>query len=227
MSILNRQTIEIPIDKINGIDQMFGRMMKIDIENIPLKFKGAFQKTREQSYQAFKIKGIYQSVEIESIDSDMIKLKNGVIFEAKLMTELFRQSFELGFLVVTLSGYDELDQNEDNMLLKLFLDYWGTAFIECGSNWASQYIAKDLENQEIYTTHSFSPGQNDIPIDMQTQIFRILNPEAIGVTLSDKFMMHPKKSVSGIFGIQTEKDENRVRPCDLCERRETCPTAYV
>ena len=61
---------------------------------------------------------------------------------------------------------------------------------------------------------------------MQTVIFNTLQPSQIGVTLSDMFMMHPKKSVSGMFGIQSI-DENRVRPCDLCERRETCPTAYA
>jgi cobalamin-dependent methionine synthase I len=60
----------------------------------------------------------------------------------------------------------------------------------------------ELEDKGIYSTHSFSPGQNNIPMDMQTQIFQVLKPEEIGVTLNDKFMMHPKKSVSGIFGMQ-------------------------
>jgi hypothetical protein len=226
MSKVNRQIVSIPADKLSGMDRMFGSMMKLDIENMPAKFKNAFDKTREASFQSFSMKGIYESFEIDVIEKDRIKLKNGAILESKLMTDVFRKSFELVFLVVTVYGYDEMDAAEDNMFLKLFLDNWGTAFIECANSWTEKTIAKELENDELYCTYSFSPGQNDIPIEMQAVLFEALKPEEIGVTLSDRFMMHPKKSVSGIFGIQTERDEKGIRPCDLCEKKATCPNAY-
>ncbi len=227
MSTVNRQIIEVPVDKLNGMDKLFGRMLNLDLENMPAKFKAAFDKTKETSFQQFTMKGVYESYEVDSIDDECIRLKNGIALESKLMTDIFRQSFELVFLVVTVYGYDELDEAEDNMFLKLFLDNWGTAFIECANSWTEKYIAKGLEEEGIYCTHSFSPGQNDIPINMQALIFQALKPEEIGVTLNNKFMMHPKKSVSGIFGIQTERDETGIRPCDLCERKDTCPTAYA
>lgn len=226
MNIVKRQNIDVPVDKISGVEEMLGRMMNIDVENMPAKFKKAFDATRETAYKCFTMKCIYESYEIESIDDEMIKLKNGVAIESKLMAEIFSHSFELVFVVVTLNGYDEVDAAEDNMFLKLFLDSWGTAFVECGNTWITKYIAKDLERDGIYATHSFGPGQNEIPLEIQVPIFKLLNPQDIGVTLNDKYMMHPKKSISGIFGIQTQKDENRIRPCDLCERRETCPNAY-
>jgi hypothetical protein len=226
MNTVKRQIIEIPIDKLSGLDRMFGSMMNLDIENIPAKFRSAFDKTKETSYQHFTMKGVYESYEVDSIDEEHIRLKNGIVLESRLMAEIFKQSFELVFLVATVYGYDELDEAEDNMYLKLFLDCWGTAFIEGANSWAEKYIAMELEDKGIYCTHSFSPGQNNIPMDMQTQIFQALKPEEIGVTLNDKFMMHPKKSVSGIFGMQTERDEKGIRPCDLCERKATCPNAY-
>ncbi len=226
MGKVSRQVICIPSEKLNGMDRMFGSMMNLDIENMPAKFKNAFEKTRETSFQHFIMKGVYESYEVDSVDEERIRLKNGIVLESKLMADIFRKSFELVFLVVTVYGYDELDAAEDNMFLKLFLDNWGTAFIECANSWMEQSIAKELEDKGLYCTHSFSPGQNDIPMDMQAQIFQALKPEEIGVTLSSKFMMHPKKSVSGIFGIQTERDENGIRPCDLCEKKATCPNAY-
>lgn len=226
MSTLKRQIVEIPLEQLNSVDKMFGRMMKMDVENLKPKFKDGFTKTRDAAYLHFSMKSVYASFEIECIHEDSIRLKNGVLIESKLMAEVFRDSFELVFLVATLAGYDELDASIDDMYLKLFLDSWGTAFIECGNKWVEQSIAKILEEQEIYATHSFSPGQNNISLEMQTLIFQALKPEEIGVTLNDKFMMHPKKSISGILGIQTEKLENRMRPCDLCERKDTCPNAY-
>jgi hypothetical protein len=39
-------------------------------------------------------------------------------------------------------------------------------------------------------------------------------------------MMHPKKSVSGIFGISPNKDEEGLQPCDFCDLRKTCKSAY-
>lgn len=226
MNTVKRQIIHVPSDRLTGVDQMFGRMMNMDIEAMPAKFKTAFDRTKEAAYGNFTMKGIYESFEIDRVEDERILLKNGVLLESRLMADIFRQAFELVLIVVSLNGYEALDEAEENMLLKLFLDSWGTAFIECGNKWAEQYIAKDLEDQGFYCTHSFSPGQNDIPMDMQALLFQILKPEEIGVTLNDRFMMHPKKSVSGVFGIQTVRDKNGIRPCDLCEKKATCPTAY-
>lgn len=226
MNKIRRQIISIPVEKLDGMDRMFGSMMNLDIENMPAKFRSAFDKTKETSFRHFTIKGVYESYEVDSIEEERIRLKNGIVLESKLMADVFRKSFELVFLVVTVYGYDEQDAAEDNMYLKLFLDTWGTAFIECANDWTEKTIAKELEDDGFYCTHSFSPGQNDIPMSMQSQVFHALKPEDIDVTLNDKFMMHPKKSVSGIFGIQTERDINGIRPCDLCERKATCPNAY-
>lgn len=227
MSTVKRQVIDIPLDRLTGTDEMFCRMMNMELVQMPAKFQKAFDQTKDASMAAFRIRGVSESFEIENNDGHQILLKNGAVLESTLMAELFKQSFELVLMVVTVSGYEALDEAESNMFLKLFLDSWGTAFIECGNKWAEQSIAMDLENRQLYCTHSFSPGQNDIPIEMQAQLFQILKPEEIGVTINDRYMMHPKKSVSGIFGIQKEKIENRIRPCDLCEKKDTCPTAYA
>jgi hypothetical protein len=176
MSKVSRQIINIPAENLNGMDRMFGSMMNLDIENMPAKFKNAFGKTRETSFQRFSIKGVYESYEIDCIEEERIRLKNGIVLESELMADIFRKSFELVFLVVTVYGYDELDAAEDNMFLKLFLDNWGTAFIECANSWTEKTIAKELEDEGFYCTHSFSPGQNDIPMDMQAQIFQTLKP---------------------------------------------------
>lgn len=226
MTTVKKQIIEVPVQELSGMDRMFGRMLNLDLDHLPAKYKDAFEQTRDLSYQRFTMKGIYASFEIDCIEGETIRLKNGITLESKVMTEVFGSSFELVFLVVTVYGYDELDAAEDNMFFKLFLDNWGTAFIECANRWVEHTIAKNLEENGIYCTHSFSPGQNDIPMEMQAQIFQALDPEEIGVTLSKKYMMHPKKSVSGIFGLQKEELENRIRPCDLCERKATCPNAY-
>lgn len=223
---LNRQVIDVPVEKVPGIEKLFGQMLKMDMSNIPPKFIKAFETTKNIANDKFKMKAIYESYELDEFAGDVLKLKNGTVLESKVMAEMFHNSFELVFYIVTLYGYEEVDEAEQNMFNKLFLDNWGTAYIECADSWVTKTIAKTLEEEAIYATHSFSPGQSDIPLELQTPVFDLLKPEEIEVSLNDKYMMHPKKTVSGIFGLKLEKDENRIRPCDICERRDTCPNVH-
>lgn len=223
---MKRRIKHIPVEEIAGIDAMVGRMLKMDLDHLPPKFHKPFESTKENAYQKFKMTSVVESFEIDRIESQKIILKNQRVIESECLAELFRDAIALGVSVVTLHGYEEVDEAEDNMFRKLLLDSWGTAFVECGNQWTMEEIERELLMESLYTTHSFSPGQNDIPLQAQQTLFQLLSPEEIGVTLSDKLMMHPKKSISGFFGIQTKQCENRVRPCDLCDRRPTCPNAH-
>ncbi|MBQ1223510.1 MAG: Vitamin B12 dependent methionine synthase activation subunit [Oscillospiraceae bacterium] len=49
----------------------------------------------------------------------------------------------------------------------------------------------------------FSPGYGDLPLEIQKNIFEILNcPKNIGLTLNGSLLMSPTKSVTAIFGIE-------------------------
>lgn len=49
----------------------------------------------------------------------------------------------------------------------------------------------------------FSPGYGDLPIAMQSDIFRLLDcPKRIGLMLADSLLMSPTKSVTAIVGIE-------------------------
>lgn len=227
MTNLERQVIDVLVEEVKGIEQLFGQMLKMDIDNIPTKYQKAFDHTKNISKDKFSMKAVFESYELEEMNDEIIRLKNGTILTSKIMAEMFRNSFELVFYIVTLYGYEEVDEAEENMFYKLFLDHWGTAYIECADSYVTKVIAKKMEENEIYATYSFSPGQSDIPLEMQTQVFELLKPTDIGVSLNDRYMMHPKKTVSGIFGLKRQKDENRIRPCDICERRDTCPNVHT
>jgi hypothetical protein len=222
-----RQIIEIPAENVPGIEKMFGQMLSMDVENIPPKYLKAFEATQALAREHFRMKAVYESYELDRIEGDSLILKNGVTVTSGVMAEAFRGAFELVFCVVTLYGYEELDEAETNMFNKLFLDNWGTAYIECADSWLAKTLARELEEEGVYATHCFSPGQVDIPLETQTPLFEHLKPADIGVTINHRFMMHPKKTVSGIIGLKREKDENRIRACDICERRDTCPNVHT
>jgi hypothetical protein len=227
MGVVERNIKTVPVGEIKGIDTLFGRQMKFDANDVPKRYKAVFDKTRKDSFEALTVKGIFESREIEDVRDGSIRLRSGEVLESAMLAKAFHLSSELVFYVVSVAGYEALDETEENMAAKLFLDSWGTAVVESGSTHFKRGIAKELEKENIYATFAFSPGQHNISMELQKVIFGLLAPEEIGVTLNEHFLMHPKKSVSGIFGIGPNRDAKRLRPCDFCNLRTTCSSAYT
>ena len=62
------------------------------------------------------------------------------------------------------------------------------------------------EELSVRLTPRFSPGYGDLSLDVQRDIFALLEPtKRIGVTLSDQMIMTPTKSVTAIVGICENK----------------------
>lgn len=54
----------------------------------------------------------------------------------------------------------------------------------------------------------FSPGYGDLPLDVQKNVFNVLNPaKHIGLTLNDSLLMSPSKSVTAFVGISDNIDK--------------------
>lgn len=65
-----------------------------------------------------------------------------------------------------------------------------------------------------------SPGYGDIPLEMQRQIFRVLDCERkIGLTLNESLLMSPSKSVTAIVGIGSNL-LSPSNPCDGCDKAD-------
>ena len=68
------------------------------------------------------------------------------------------------------------------------------------------------------TRARFSPGYGDFPIDMQRDIFKVLDPsKRIGLTLNESMLISPSKSVTAIIGISDDVScEGGERNCKTC-----------
>ena len=67
------------------------------------------------------------------------------------------------------------------------------------------------------TRPRFSPGYGDLPLEVQTDIFKVLDlSKNIGVTLSNSLLMIPTKSVTAIVGLGcgSEKAKSGCSACD-------------
>lgn len=79
----------------------------------------------------------------------------------------------------------------------------------------------ELNNQKKCLTRRVSPGYGDIPIEMQRDIFAILDcPRKIGLTLEDSLMMSPSKSVTALCGIADNEPFTADQKCSGCSQKD-------
>ena len=104
----------------------------------------------------------------------------------------------------------------------LFMQAIGTERIESLCNTFCQDIMKEKCYIGKGVTHRFSPGYGDFPVEVQKDVFRVLEPSRkIGLTLNSSMLMSPTKSVTAILGITDEIQENtKNTACVECEKKD-------
>ena len=96
------------------------------------------------------------------------------------------------------------------------------SLIEDVSNRAQAEINEKSAGKGLSVGGRYSPGYGDFPLTQQKDVLRLLRAEEkLGITLTDGFLMLPRKSVTGVIGLYEDKPEERVS-CTVCSMREWC-----
>ncbi len=78
----------------------------------------------------------------------------------------------------------------------------GTESVELLCNIFCEELAAEAASRGEATRARFSPGYGDLPLELQRDIFAMLDcPRRIGLSLSESLLMTPTKSVTAIVGI--------------------------
>lgn len=85
-----------------------------------------------------------------------------------------------------------------------------------------QTLAEKLSEESFGLRPRFSPGYGDLPLEVQEEIFQMLNcNKHIGVSLNASLLMSPSKSVTAFIGIGKEKESAETQckdSCAVCEK---------
>ena len=64
-------------------------------------------------------------------------------------------------------------------------------------------LSEEYAGQGVTLRPRFSPGYGDLPLELQADIFKLLDCQhQIGLTLNDSMLMSPSKSVTAIVGLK-------------------------
>lgn len=103
----------------------------------------------------------------------------------------------------------------------IVLDCCGSAAIEAVCDRAEEELRAAFPDR--YLTDRFSPGYGDLPLNLQAPMTAILDaPRQIGLTLTDSWILIPRKSVTAIIGLADKPQTKRFRGCAYCSMFERC-----
>lgn len=101
----------------------------------------------------------------------------------------------------------------------VILNAIGTAYIEAWCDKIYNDFKINEQKLNYYLRPRFSPGYGDLPLEIQKNIFSVLDcSRKIGVSLTDSLLMTPSKSVSAIIGISKINTDCALSGCEKCNK---------
>lgn len=163
-------------------------------------------------------KVLYRAAYIDERGDDYVVV-DGIRLTSRILRVNLENTYRV-FPFVATCGRELKDWSDG--ISDMLESYWAGGIKEAVLGAAFRAFGEDLAGRfHPGRTSSMNPGSlEDWPMPEQKQLFRLLGDpeEAIGVTLSDSFLMVPVKSVSGLRFASETSFEN----CQLCPR-ERCP----
>ena len=103
----------------------------------------------------------------------------------------------------------------------LMLQALGAERIEALCDTFCEWLRQDAAKNALHPVPRFSPGYGDLPLDMQRDIFRVLDcPRKIGLTLNESLLMSPSKSVTAIVGLSRCSGPAPKNRCSQCGKTD-------
>lgn len=152
------------------------------------------------SFSEEEINLSFTSTKSEKLKANLKGCRSFILFAATIGLEIDRM----------ISLYGKTSPSKGHMLQAI-----GAERIEGLCDAFNQYIYEEYG----YTKPRFSPGYGDLPLELQNDFFRVLEPSRrIGLTLNESMLMTPSKSVTAIIGISDTECENKKQNCNDCTK---------
>jgi hypothetical protein len=165
-----------------------------------------------------------RKVAVYAIRHNRILLKGGLSFTSPVMIRHFEGANQVVVAICTIGR--ELEESVTDLLeadpqLALALDGLGNAAVEMLTQQVCAHIAENVQAKGWTASTPISPGISGWPVEVgQPQIYSLLDPSEIGISLTSGGMMLPKKSASFIVSIGSEM--SKINMCEVCNLKETC-----
>ncbi len=168
-------------------------------------------------------KFLFRKFEIAEV-SDGVDVDNGSLF---LSGERIKKHLDGCKSAVLMCA--TLGQGVDRLIRQLQItDLAKAVVVDALASAATEQLCDYAENEirsfseGYHLTTRFSPGYDDLPIDVQKDFLSLLSAQKkIGLCSTDSMLLTPRKSVTAIIGLSDKKTAD-YKSCDNCSLKENC-----
>jgi len=198
--------------------EIFSRL-KANIHNLKLDDdtkKRIISKIRE-GFSMCEPKGAWIREKISQMEDESVTFENGITLKSKSIKDLLIRSNSAIFLFAT-AGSKIVKATEDSFKIgdsssSIIYDAVGSESADAAIDWLHEYIRKELRrSSESLTRMRFSPGYGDFLLENQKYFFDLLNMKDFGVSINEKYIFSPEKTVTAIIGIESNVGADSIRP---------------
>ncbi len=156
------------------------------------------------------LKGIYGRFPIFNRGEDFVELKDGIRLDSQSLSKLLNSSEEVVLMASTV-GEEVVNEvsNEikhGNPALGVVMDATASETADVGLDWIMRYINTVIRREgRRLTKHRYSPGYGDLPLENQKIIYKLLELDKMEISITERYMLVPEKSVLAIAGIERNK----------------------
>jgi len=170
---------------------------------------------------------VYEIHIITKLSHSGVALEKGIVLNGSSLNPTLKSAKQLAAVVCSIGPRLEdrvtyLSAQKD-LLRALLLDAIGSAAVDSLVQKACDVIRHEASSLGYQAGSRISPGNPGLPISEQSNVFRLVPGEQIGVRLNSSLLMIPRKSVSTIIGIGPDMTTwTEVERCDRCNLNKSC-----
>lgn len=167
--------------------------------------------TITKGLEYINLKGVAVIFPIKINNLTDIRISKNIVFKSKSLVKALEGCQEILLMGATAGGkiaqaITEGSKNED-MVASVIFDATASEMVDSALSWIINYFnRKLLRENKYFAPMRFSAGYGDFILENQKQIYKLLNMEKIGTTLTKEYILLPEKSVTAIIGIKSNSN---------------------
>jgi len=171
------------------------------------EYKEKLDKIISEGMLMCNTKGVFGRYGIIEQSEKHIMLENKLIFESAGLAKLLKNSLEVVLMASTVGSeitdriHSEVEGGDASF--GIVLDAVASETADAALDWMVDFINRLIRREgKKLTKMRYSPGYGDLLLSNQKKIFDTLKFDKLGVSITDRYMLTPEKSVIAIAGIE-------------------------
>ena len=169
--------------------------------------------TIEEAANVIHLKGAACMLDLVRVDLSGVELEDRTVFTSSALAGMLSGCAQVMLMGAT-AGREVMEEissatRSENLTRAVILDAVASEMTDSGLDWIMDFMNQDLMRKARRLTKArFSAGYGDFSLENQKAIHALLHLDKIGVSITDRFILMPEKSVTAVAGIVVLR-ENR------------------